>query len=282
VVRSKRFVITFESFKIVADIPGVGTNLQDHYETTVTAKVPKDWPALKGCTFQVNNTHDACLDRWQNPVLGDRGTYASAGLSVAMLHKTSASADGTFDAFVFGGPVQFAGYYPGYSIDATAEHTWWSWAILKSHPRNTAGTVKLRSADPLDAPEITYNYFDTGNGDYKADLQAMYEAIELARRALRRQPVRTNEVLPGAEVTTQEDIENYIKDGSWGHHASSTCPIGPDGDPMAVLDSQFRVRGVQGLRVVDASVYPRIPGTFTAVSTYMVAEKAADDILSAL
>lgn len=129
---------------------------------------------------------------------------------------------------------------------------------------------------------MVYNYFDTGSGDYKADLQALYEAVELARRALRRQPVRTNEVLPGAELTTQEEVEQYIKDGAWGHHASSTCPIGADGDPMAVLDSQFRVRGVQGLRVVDASVYPRIPGTFTAVSTYMVAEKAADDILSAL
>jgi choline dehydrogenase len=107
----------------------------------------------------------------------------------------------------------------------------------------------------------------------------MYEAVELARRALRRQPVRINEVLPGAEFNTQEEVEQYIKDGTWGHHASSTCPIGPDGDPMAVLDSKFRVRKVQGLRVVDASVYPRIPGTFTAVSTYMVAEKAADNIL---
>ncbi|EAQ88466.1 hypothetical protein CHGG_05085 [Chaetomium globosum CBS 148.51] len=267
---------------LVADLPGVGTNLQDHYETAVTAKVPKDWPALKGCTFQFNNTHDACLDRWQNPVLGDRGTYASAGLSVAMLHKSSASADGSFDTFVFGGPVNFAGYYPGYSYDASAEHNWWTWAVLKSHPRNTAGSVTLRSADPLDPPDVLYNYFDTGSGDAGADLQAMYEAIELARRALRRQPVRTNEVLPGAEFNTQEEVEQYVKDGAWGHHASSTCPIGVDGDPMAVLDSQFRVRGVQGLRVVDASVFPRIPGTFTAVSTYMVAEKAADDILSAV
>ncbi|KAH6631391.1 hypothetical protein F5144DRAFT_570860 [Chaetomium tenue] len=267
---------------LVADLPGVGTNLQDHYETAVTAKVPKDWPALKGCTFQFNGTHDACLDRWQNPVLGDRGTYASAGLSVAMLHKSSASADGSFDTFVFGGPVNFAGYYPGYSYDASAEHDWWTWAILKSHPRNTAGGVTLRSADPLDPPDVLYNYFDTGSGDAGADLQAMYEAVELARRALRRQPVRSNEVLPGAEFNTQEEVEQYVKDGAWGHHASSTCPIGVDGDPMAVLDSQFRVRGVQGLRVVDASVFPRIPGTFTAVSTYMVAEKAADDILSAV
>jgi choline dehydrogenase len=266
---------------VVADLPGVGTNLQDHYETAVSAKVPKDWPALKGCTFQFNGTEDPCLDKWQDPgVLGDRGTYVSAGLSVAMLAKSSASANDNFDSFVFGGPVNFVGYYPGYSYHASAEHDWWTWAILKAHPRNTAGGVTLRSADPLDPPEIVYNYFDTGTGDYKKDLQAMYEAIELARRALRRQPVRTNEVRPGAEFNTQDEIEQYVKDTAWGHHASSTCPIGADGDPMAVLDSKFRVRKVQGLRVVDASVYPRIPGTFTAVSTYMVAEKAADDILA--
>ncbi|KAL2133520.1 hypothetical protein VTI74DRAFT_2206 [Chaetomium olivicolor] len=265
---------------VIANLPGVGTNLQDHYETSVTAKVPKDWPALRGCSFQFNSTPDACLDKWQHPVLGDRGTYASNGLSVAMLYKSSASADNAFDIFVFGGPVNFMGYWPGYAYHASAEHDWWSWAILKAHPRNTAGSVTLRSADPLDPPEIQYNYFDTGSGDYKKDLQAIAEAVELARRALRRQPVRTNEVLPGVEYNTQEEVERYIKDGAWGHHASSTCPIGADGDPMAVLDSKFRVRKVSGLRVVDASVYPRIPGTFTAVSTFMVAEKAADDILA--
>jgi choline dehydrogenase len=268
------------NINVVADLPGVGTNLQDHYETAVSAKVPHDWPALHGCTFQLNTTEDPCLDKWQRPFLGDRGTYASNGLPITMLYKSTASDDDNFDTFVFGGPVNFIGYFPGYSHNATAEHDWWTWAVLKAHPRNTAGRVTLRSADPLDPPEIVYNYFDTGSGGYEKDLQAMYEAIQLGRRALRRQPISTNEVLPGGEFDTQEEIEQYIKDGTWGHHASSTCPIGPDGDPMAVLDSKFRVRKVQGLRVVDASVYPRIPGTFTAVSTFMVAEKAADDILS--
>jgi choline dehydrogenase-like flavoprotein len=80
----------------------------------------------------------------------------------------------------------------------------------------------------------------------------------------------------------KEQIFDYIKNDAWSHHCSSTCAIGTDNDPMAVLDSSFRVRGVQGLRVVDASVYPKIPGTLTAVSTYMVGEKAADVILSQL
>jgi choline dehydrogenase len=65
---------------------------------------------------------------------------------------------------------------------------------------------------------------------------------------------------------------------AWGHHASCSCPIGADGDPLAVLDSRFRVRGVNGLRVVDASVFPRIPGIFIVTNIYMVSEKAADVI----
>ncbi|KAM7207821.1 oxygen-dependent choline dehydrogenase [Naviculisporaceae sp. PSN 640] len=272
---------------VVVDLPGVGTNLQDHYEISVQAKVPVPWPSLKGCTFSGSPSSDPCLRQYQNPVpiINDRGTYASPGFAAAMLYKSSQSHDNSYDIFAFGGPINFRGYYPGYSSEIagpapTSEHSdWWSWAILKAHPRNTAGTVTLRSSDPLDVPHINYNYFDTGSGNSEADLQAMYEAIELSRSALKRQLVPTREILPGEDAQSEEEIKTYIKDGSWGHHASSTCPIGADGDRMAVLDSKFRVRGVKGLRVVDASVWPRIPGTFTAVSTYMVGEKAAVDIL---
>lgn len=271
-----------ESFKIpvVVDLPGVGGNLQDHYEINVQGKAPKDFSALNGCTFGLHGKHDRCLDQWEKPFLGDRGTLATNGLPVAMFHKSSASDDGNYDNFIFGGPVNFRGYFPQYSVNITDDHDWFTWAILKAHPRNNAGTVRLRSADPLDTPEITYNYFDTGVGDYAKDLQSLSEAVGVARDALKRQLVPIREVLPGKDVTSQEDIAQYAKDTAWGHHASCTCPIGADDDAMAVLDSSFRVRGVDGLRVVDASVYPRIPGTFTAVSTYMVGEKAADVILS--
>ncbi|KAL4795055.1 hypothetical protein BDV19DRAFT_389711 [Aspergillus venezuelensis] len=268
--------------KVIKDLPGVGTNLQDHYEISVQGKIENDFSCLDKCTFSIRDQEDPCIDDWESPILGDRGIYSSPGLAATMFYKSSVSADDSFDIFCFGGPVNFRGYFPDYSINATDEHNWFTWAILKAHPRNSAGTVMLSSADPLDMPNITFNYFDTGVGDHEADLEALYEAVELARDALNRQPVNVTEVLPGAAVTSKEDIQEYIKDGTWGHHASCTCPIGADDDPMAVLDSKFRVRGVKGLRVVDASVYPRIPGTFTAVSTYMVAEKAADEILSEL
>ena len=265
----------------VADLPGVGTNLQDHYEISVQGKVDTDFTALDGCTFG-DSQPDACLEKWNNPVLGNRGIYSSPGLGATMFYKSSTAENDEFDIFAFGGPVNFRGYFPQYSVNATATHDMFSWAILKAHPRNNAGSVTLRSADPLEVPDIVYNYFDTGKGDFDADLEAMTDAISLTRKAFQSQLVPITEVLPGADVTSKEDIKDYIKDATWGHHASSTCPIGTDDDPMAVLDSNFNVRGTAGLRVVDASVFPRIPGTFTAVSTYMIAEKAADIILAGL
>ncbi|KAJ5102986.1 hypothetical protein N7532_003515 [Penicillium argentinense] len=264
--------------KVISDLPGVGTNLQDHYETAVQGHSPKNFTALDGCTFSPNG--DPCLDRWNSPVLGNRGIYSSAGFAATMFYKSTQTADDSYDAFVFGGPVNFRGYFPDYSINITERHDWWSWAVLKAHPRNTAGSVTLRSADPLDMPDIVFNYFDTGSDGYEKDLTAITEAIRLARDAFDRQLVDVKEVLPGKDVVSDEEIHEYIKNTAWGHHASCTCPIGTDDDPMAVLDSKFHVRGVRGLRVVDASVYPRIPGTFTAVSTYMVGEKAAEDILN--
>jgi choline dehydrogenase len=272
-----------KKFKIpvIKDLPGVGTNLQDHYETNVQGKASTDFSALDGCTFGAD-PNDACIKRYNTPILGNRGIYASPGLGAAMYYKSSTTPKNDWDIFAFGGPVNFRGYFPGYSFNATSEHNWFSWAILKSHPRNNAGSVMLQSADPLDVPAITYNYFDTGSGDYQADITAMTEAIQLARDSFARQLVPIDEVLPGKNVQTKEALADYIKDNTWGHHASSTCPIGADNDPMAVLDSNFKVRGVAGLRVVDASVFPRIPGTFTAVSTYMVAEKAADVILASI
>ncbi|KAJ6091708.1 hypothetical protein N7467_003677 [Penicillium canescens] len=266
--------------KVISDLPGVGTNLQDHYETAVQGHIPNNWTALDGCTF--DHGSDPCLERWEKNGLGGRGVYSSDGFAAAMFYKSSVTADDSYDVFVFGGPINFRGYFPGYSINITERHDWFSWAVLKAHPRNQAGSVTLRSADPLDMPEIVFNSFDTGSGDYEKDLQAITEAIGVARGAFDRQLVEVSEVLPGDDVQTEEEIHDYIKNTAWGHHASCTCPIGTDSDPMAVLDSNFQVRGVTGLRVVDASVYPRIPGTFTAVSTYMVAEKAADVILDAV
>jgi choline dehydrogenase len=113
------------------------------------------------------------------------------------------------------------------------------------------------------------------------------QAIKMSREALRRYSNYKilggdsfTETRPGSAVTSDQDIGQYIKDVSWGHHACCTAAIGADIDPNAVLDSRFRVRGVKGLRVVDASSFPKIPGVFIQAPIFILAGKAADVILS--
>ena len=101
----------------------------------------------------------------------------------------------------------------------------------------------------------------------------------LLKGAKERLPVDPD-CMKGVDLNSKEGIDKFVQDRSWGHHASCTCKIGGDDDPDAVLDSKFRVRGVKGLRVVDASVFPRIPGFFVVMPIYMIAEKAADAILA--
>ncbi|KAK6499057.1 hypothetical protein TWF481_011626 [Arthrobotrys musiformis] len=264
---------------VVADLPGVGTNLQDRYEVGITSTVSRDFSLLDGCTFGQGN--DPCLRDWLN---GESSPYESNGFATAVIKKTAYSV-GDPDIFMFAGPVKFTGYYPNYAIDAVKDKKHWTWAILKAHTGNTAGTVTLRSTDPKDTPIINFNYFETGTASASnRDLKAMVEAVKLARKiGEKSKPIGDDftEESPGRSVKTDAQIEQFVKDNAWGHHASCTCPIGADSDPNAVLDSKFKVRKVDGLRVVDASVFPKIPGMFIAVPIYMMAEKAADVIHAA-
>ena len=149
--------------------------------------------------------------------------------------------------------------------------------VPSTNTRNRGGTVTLRSADPRQPPQIDFNYFSEG-GD--ADLAAMVEAVEIAReiaRPLRERGIAVEE-LPGIEVQGEE-LAQWIRANAWGHHASGTCAIGAR-EAGGVVDGDFRVHGVKGLRVVDASVFPRIPGFFIVSAVYMIAEKAASVILA--
>ncbi|KAK5112246.1 hypothetical protein LTR62_004407 [Meristemomyces frigidus] len=254
---------------VIADLPGVGTNLQDRYEIGVVGEAPTDFAVLKGCTF---------------------GRLRTSGIAVVVSKKSSTQAAGTDpDLLMLGVPGDFRGYRPGYAYDSIKEHNHWTWATLKAHSHNNADTVRLRSTNPRDTPSIIFNSFDTGNtangGDVE-DLQAAYEGVQLAREMFDKLiPLdgKFHEIWPGgSNVSTETEVKQCIKDEAWGHHASCSAPIGADDDPMAVLDSKFRVRGVNGLRVVDASAFPKIPGTFIALPTYMLSEKAADVIINGL
>ncbi|KAI1767211.1 GMC oxidoreductase [Hypoxylon sp. FL1150] len=275
---------------VVQDLPGVGGNMQDRYEVGLVGKAPSNFSLLQGCTFLQGpyDEDDPCYDKWaSNPIGYLKGTYTTNGIAFGYFFRSSA-ADGTTgdpDVFVGGAPAFFDGYYPGYSVRATAEHDIWTWLVLKAHSRNRAGTVNLTSSEPRDTPNITFRSFAQG-GD--ADVQAVYEGIQYGLAAFEDlvplDGSRFERVWPSpANVSTadEEQVQQFVRDEAWGHHASCTCPIGADDDPMAVLDGQLRVRGIDGLRVVDASVFPRIPGTYIALPIYMVSEKAADVILAA-
>ncbi|EFQ28955.1 GMC oxidoreductase [Colletotrichum graminicola] len=265
---------------VIVDLPGVGTNLQDRYETSVIGETPTDFQITQGCTFDRPGTNDPCLKKWQNGAAnGNRGVYGSNGISVGIVKKSSTS-EGDPDLFIGGAPLAFSGYFPGYSAASTADARHWTWLVLKAHSRNSAGTVRLRSADPRDVPQIDFNSFQDADAGAK-DIQAVVDGMKLARKMIDSViPLSGGftEVWPGKNVT-DEQLPEFVKYEAWGHHASCTCPIGKDGDAMAVLDSKFRVRGTEGLRVVDASVFPKIPGYFIAVPVYMVSGKAADVIL---
>jgi choline dehydrogenase-like flavoprotein len=94
------------------------------------------------------------------------------------------------------------------------------------------------------------------------------------------QDLIAEEELPGAQFQSDGELREFVRSHAWGHHASCTCAIGRR-ENGGVLDSDFRVHGVRDLRVVDASVFPRIPGFFIASAIYMIGEKAADVILGA-
>jgi choline dehydrogenase len=244
----------------------VGGNLQDRYEIAVVSRMKQIWRVLEAARFTAD---DPLYREWTH---GGRGMYGTNGAAVA-LSRRSTPDRAMPDLFCMALVAHFAGYYPGYAA-AIAEHRdSLSWIVLKAHTANRAGRVRLRSADPRDTPLIDFHYFTEDPGS--ADLRAVVSGIRFARQAtapMREAGLIAEEQLPGAHLQSDDELAEYVRDTAWGHHASCSCAIGD------VLGSDFAVHGVRNLRVVDASVFPRIPGFFIASAIYMIAEKAAEVI----
>jgi choline dehydrogenase len=140
------------------------------------------------------------------------------------------------------------------------------------------GTVAITSADPHAKPEIIFNYIST-----EQDRQDWRDCIRLTREILSQPAMdkfRGEEIQPGADITTDEAIDEWVKQNvESAYHPSCGCKMGANDDPMAVLDEECRVRGVANLRVVDSSVFPTIPNGNLNAPTIMVAERASDFIL---
>jgi len=258
------------------ELPGVGKNLQDRYEVGVVNRMNFDrWNVLEGVTF---NRGDQAYRDWAER---REGLYTSNGAVLAAILK-SRPEPAPPDLFCFALVGLFGGYFPGYSSLAVTKPNYLTWAILKAHTENRAGEVALRSADPRDTPLINFRYFEEGSDAAGKDLDSVVAGIRFVRKltaGLKAEGTIAEEEQPGEARQSDEELRDYVRTTAWGHHASCTCPIGPR-DDGGVLDGNFRVHGTEGLRVVDASVFPRIPGFFIVSAVYMIAEKAADVILA--
>lgn len=257
------------------DLAGVGKNLQDRYEVGVVNRMDFDrWHIFQGAKFDPS---DPQFHEWKTRRHGPYITNAG----VLSMFKRSAADRPLPDLFCVAFLGRFEGYFPNYSRLFAEELNYLTWAVLKAHTNNRAGEVTLRSRDPRDMPRVNFRYFEEGTNDKDEDLDSVVDGIRFVRRLaakLRTQGLIAEETLPGEKMQSDEELREFVRTHAWGHHASCSCAIGPR-EQNGVLDSSFRVHGTRGLRIVDASVFPRIPGFFIASAVYMIGEKAADVIL---
>ena len=254
-------------------LAGVGRNLQDRYEVAIVNRMGFDWKSLKGATFTTADT------QYQEWLKKHEGVYTTNGAIVSVV-SPSQPGKPVPDLFLYAVIAKFTGYRPEYSLDIPKFHNILTWVVLKGHTNNRGGCVTLDSPHAWDRPKINFHYFEEGTGDARDDLKSVVGGVRLARDLaadLKTRGLIVEEEQPGAAVTSEADLEQFVRDHAWGHHASCTCPIGPR-EQGGVLTSDFKVHGIDGLRVVDASVFPRIPGLFIVSAVYMIGEKAADVI----
>ena len=252
---------------VVHDLPGVGGNLQDHLDLFVIAEC----------------TGDHTYDKYNKPQHA-----ALAGLQYLLL-KTGPVASSLFETggFWYADPkenarspdIQFhlglgSGIEAGMAKLNNAGVTL-NTAYLRPRSR---GTVRLASKDPAAAPLLDPNYWSDPH-DREMSIKGLRLAREILRQPAMKRYVQT-EVLPGTRLETDQELFDYAcANAKTDHHPVGTCRMGPAGHPNSVVTPDLRLIGMQGLRVVDASVMPRVPSCNTNAPTIMVAEKAADHIL---
>ena len=246
--------------RVVADLPGVGANLQDHLELYVQYACQQPvsmYPALKwynqpwiGLKWLVGRTGEAATNHFEAGGFirsNDRVAYPNIQFHFLPL---AIRYDGT-------SPRQGHGYQ------------------VHIGPMNTdvRGHVKIKSANPLDYPRIRFNYLSTAQ-----ERREWVEAIRTTREIMTQpafDPFRGQELAPGEQIQSDTEILDFVaREGESAYHPSCTCAMGTHA--MAVTDPQLRVHGVENLRVVDASIMPYVTNGNIYAPVMMIAEKAAD------
>ena len=250
---------------LVHDLPGVGRNLQDHQDVTVIASgttadsIGLSWSALPGMAaapFQY--------------LFGRRGVLSGTTIEAGGFVRSGRDVDRPDVELIFAPLLknQFGRLLPrghGFTIHVS---------LLRPESR---GRITLKSADPNAKPEMRMNFLES-----EWDVKAMVEGVRLSRRLLAARAFdgfREEELAPGPDVQTDEEIVAFLeRNVATTYHAAGSCKMGHD--PMAVVDNRLRVRGIEGLRVIDASIMPTIVAAPTYAASVMIGEMGAGFITS--
>jgi choline dehydrogenase len=241
---------------VVADVPGVGQNLQDHPAIMVIYEMSQPLSLINGATEEAMAQFMGSQDGPLTSNVGEGGAFLKIDPNAPAPDMQYHFAPSYFVEHGFKNPEGH-----GLTIGPT---------LLAPESR---GYIKLRSTDPAAPPVIQANYYAS-----EKDVRTMVEAVKLARQLAKTSalaPYTGAEVFPGEAAQTDDDLAHYVRTLSETlYHPTGTCKMGVD--DMAVVDPELKVRGVEGLRVVDASIMPTVTRGNTNAPTIMIGEKAAD------
>lgn len=261
-----REVIEAAGLSLVHELAGVGRNLSDHYRVRMVAR-------LRGVRSINQLVRGPGLVREGLKWLFSKPS--PFGVSASLVHvfcKSSPSAErpdieGVFSPASFrDGVIGVLDDYPGATL-----------GIWQGRPESR-GEVRIRSASPFELPLIQPNYLQD-----ERDRRVLLDGMRLGRRMLTSQamaPYFEVETVPGPDCQTDDEFLDFARQtGATVYHVVGTCRMGPASQPGSVVDHELRVHGLDGLRVVDASIMPSLPSVNTNASALMIGEKGADLIL---
>jgi choline dehydrogenase len=250
------------------DLPGVGRNLIEHPFLFLGWRAR---PHAVVCQLRADRAALSVL-RW---ALTGKGPFATNGAAGNIFIRTQPGLDRPDMQFTcIAAPMSARDvWYP--LIGKRPEHV--IGVGVSMIRQDSRGVVSLRSSDPLGAPRILFNLFQQ-----RSDLERMVRGIRAARRIYAQPPLQQlvgEELLPGKAVESDAELEKFVLEvGAITQHPVGTCRMGGERDAEAVVDADLKVRGVAGLRVIDASIMPNVPGGNTNAPAIMIAEKGADII----